>query len=400
MYERHTTTAETVYGKLGLSDDKQSIEVSESRREGGVTTDTSLGDTLKLVNQDTTNATKNFTATYDGASYTVTEALGGTKGTVNVNGVHGGATETVTLGTHTGFELGDGATALNFTDVTVTGTNGIATVTNGDATIGVTDSIINGTITGTAPFAMTTSGTSELNGAVTNATITNSGTLTTTAENISASTLTNNSTLNLSGALSDTILGTGTTKINTALTLNSGATINGALNMNNGTLTVSTDAITTHNIQSLSGNGNLEIDYDGTNIDKINLTSDTSTPAILTITQFNNTSGNFDEFEKQILTGANANTVLAISDEIIAQYTGTNNVDKQQTKDLTVPTINWNDKYGIEKWTETYTSSISVSGSSEGLSDSLKYSSVKTSESEHIFDPEADNLSLINQYKG
>ena len=76
-YNSHVDTM-NVFGKLGLATTtttNDSIGVSESRRVLDHTTDTSMGDTLKLVNNDTTNSTKNFTAAADGATYLVTDNL-------------------------------------------------------------------------------------------------------------------------------------------------------------------------------------------------------------------------------------------------------------------------------------------------------------------------------------
>ena len=417
-YQRTVTTAGTIYGTIGLAtttttDD--SIGVTQTRQEGGVTTHESMGDTLKLVNQDTTNPTKDFTAGAQGATYTVTENLGATKGTVYINGISGGNAETVNLNGKTGFELGAGSTALYFNNVTVGDTSTgktpenttIATVTNKNATIGLNNAIINGAITGNLSgedtFAITTSGTTRLNGVVTKANITNTGNLTTTAENIAASTMTNNSTLNLSGALGQTIYGAGgTTKVNGSLALNNGANIDGGLDINGGTLTVSSGAITSHNVGSLtdsgstSGNFAIDLKYENGVVtsDTINLGSDT-TPYTLKITSLNEIGGSTsrpENFTTQILTGTTGKTKLDIS-AIESQF---NSFETEQEEiELTSNTIAYNDNYGTYKWDKT--TELTVVGSTSDLYDTLKYTTTKDN---YRYDPKAENLSLINSYSG
>ena len=155
---------------------------------------------------------------------------------------------------------------MNFTNVTVTDSTKtaanttIATVSNGSATVGLNNATLDGGITGTTAFNMTTAGTSRINGNVTNANITNTGTLTAVAGMIGSSDLTNSGTVNLSGNLAKNIAGNGTTKVNQTLTLNNGAAVAGTLNLNNGTVTLSAGSTTSHNVGTLSGNGNLNID--------------------------------------------------------------------------------------------------------------------------------------------
>jgi hypothetical protein len=90
-----------------------------------------MGDTLKLVNNDTTNAVKTFTAAADGATYNAGDDLGVTNGTVSVNGIEGNLAETVNLNGHSGFELSTATSVLNFNNVTV----GDSTLTPATTTI-------------------------------------------------------------------------------------------------------------------------------------------------------------------------------------------------------------------------------------------------------------------------
>ena len=274
IYQRTIISDTEIYGQIALKTkvtENDSIGIT-TYTSGGEESTESMGDTLKLVNQDTTNATKDFTATTDGDSYTVTEDLGATKGTININGVSGGDAETINLDGHSGFQVGEDATALNFNNVTVGGASTIATITNGNATVGINNSIINGSIIGDTVFNMTTSGTSELNGTFTNAYITNTGNLTTNNSTIDSSVvnsgtinlvnsiingdITNNGTLNLNGtAIENAISSTnnaGIINVNSDWTIAN--TVSGnTININNSTLKVgsnyldNTDTINANN---------------------------------------------------------------------------------------------------------------------------------------------------------
>ncbi len=366
------------YGTIGLTtttttnDSIGYIQDHETTVQGDRVDDGPLGDTLKLVNQDTINTTKNFTANQQGATYNLSDDLGATNGTVNINGVSGGNAETLNLASHQGFQVGDDATALNFNDVTVNSSSAIATVTNGSATIGVTNSILNGTITGDTAFNMTTSGTSQLNGAVTNANITNTGNLTTTAANIADSSITNSSNLYLSGVLAKTIAGTGTTYVNSTLTLNSGAEVAGTLNANSGTITVSNGTITSHDIGAINGNGNLAIDMNlsSSSVDTFNLTNASS--GTLTLTSVNildpSTTSLADDFSVQVLNPATSSTLkLALSSAVQAAFNSTEYIIGTSGATTSTDTIEantaWNKVY------QEHTTTASTDYGKLGLSD-------------------------------
>lgn len=660
-----TIVEDNVYGKWGLattSTENDSIgfndfTIRETRYEN-------MGDTLYLVNKDTTNAVKDFTANADGETYNLGKDLTATQGTLNINGIAGNGVETLNLNGKTGFQLGNGAVALNFNDVTVGGNTVIATVSNKNAQIGLNNTILNGNInsilnTGES-YNLSLSGTTTVNGAVNSAnatlsgtesvlkfntntfanaelnaqagtinvqdgaynnyeigkltsndtvryaidmnlsknnqdtdsftvgdgssgiiyltlssvnvtedmdsdesaiiqvikadssgpelrydgsyilnqaqaemstdyvlakefglytkdttndsimvrgaqnvfrawanlqtdehkqftfesnindyeiadditlegnnnaeiinngtvinngtlkdftltnnnvftnnstdlsvfggsnsgtidgtgnltntgtftntgtisnSVSNSGIFTSKAENLGG-TINNTGTLNLSGVLAKEISGTGTTVVNSALTLNDGSKIDGTLNLNNGNIVISEDSITQTDIGALKGTGNfaLDIDYTGSAItyDTINILNDSTDAATIKITSLTENGTRPEDFTAQILIGANPDTKLDIS-EIKDLFDSTFDVNKVVSINLTTPTINWNADYGAEKWTEMYKSELTVTGSEENLSDTLKYETVKTGETEHIFDSKADNLAIINQYDG
>ena len=101
-----TIVEDNEYGKWGLATtitEHDSLGFNNTKlRETRYKT---MGDTLMLVNQDTTNPTKNFNAVNDGDTYNVTANLGTTNGTVNINGITGGSADTINLNGKTGFEL-------------------------------------------------------------------------------------------------------------------------------------------------------------------------------------------------------------------------------------------------------------------------------------------------------
>ena len=225
--------------------------------------DVSLGDTLKLVNQDTTNAIKSFTTDNATAIYVVAEDLGTTKGTLNIAGAtdENGNKSTIDLKANSGFVLDNSSTALNLEDIKLTGNDtALITATTSNAKIGIADSIINGNIQG-AGNSISFSGVSELNGNITNSTesanrITNSGTL--TANGSISGNVTNSGNLTVSNTGS--ISGNVTNNTNSTLTANGAITGNVT---NSGTLTANgtisgnvtnSGNLTVSNTGSISGN--------------------------------------------------------------------------------------------------------------------------------------------------
>ena len=268
-YQRHTTSSETVYGKLSLSDDRQAIVVRQSRTSGGTTTHKSLGDTLRLVNQDRTHEEKTFAAQQDGDSYALTDSLGETYGTLNVRGKAGGKTETIYLNKHKGFVLGSESVLLNLSNVKIAdiyAKDTVAiTVDSSLAQVHMNNVIMDSKITGYKRFSLTTTGDTVLNSSVRNANITNEGTLTTKGEHIVYSDIDNAGTLKLSGTLDRIIGGVGTTKVDERLGLKLWSGIEGTLDLNYGTVDISENQITVHEVGRLTGYGTLNIDLDLTN---------------------------------------------------------------------------------------------------------------------------------------
>ena len=426
------TEAVSIIASSGTLLDTLKYELNKS---WGAKTYTSNAENLALINQYTgtgsDNRSMNFAGIFDSpnaGTYTMqaSTSLGTTSaGTLTLNGeVSGSNITTVDLNNNAGFVLNN-ATDLVLINTNLTGASGdLITATNDDASVTLNNSVTDGNIvkTGTNKMDVTTTGNTTLGGNSTNVNVINNGTLTnngtitgtitnnsvmtTTADNISGATITNNNTLNLSGNLAQAVTGAGTTNVNSALTLNSGAGVAGTLDMNNGTVTVSSGDTTNHNIGTISGTGNVKLDYNTTtgNIDTLTIGTPDATGATINVTQLDigtTAIADLADFEKQVLIGADANTRLDVS-SIADDFRKTSTVDQTDTTTLTNPTINWNDKYGVEKWSDIYTSELSVTSSTPGagLADTIKYATTKTGETAHVFDPEYDNLALINKYSG
>ena len=162
---------------IAIKDEYTVWDADDQRIETGI-----LGDTLALWNQLNTNEVKQFTfdsaATYKvGENYSTVTGVGETKGTnVSILGVTDGANKsTIDLNGKTGFELAN-ATEFTLDNVKLTGNEtALVNVSNAGAKININDSYIDGNITGSAKYtvdineASTSTGTSTLNGTLTNA---------------------------------------------------------------------------------------------------------------------------------------------------------------------------------------------------------------------------------------
>ena len=389
---------------------------------GGSTTSGPISQNIINITGGKLIATNGIT-TSNGITNSIANGLELQSGTINSNISGSGSTSINSTGS---VSLTDGKTISQAVNL-IAGTfnTNASGITGG---VNLSSGILNLT-GGTLSSDVTGSGTTTINGivsvsggSISNDVSVNNGSLTATTEQLNGN-ITNNSILSLSGNLTKAIAGeTGTTKVNSTLTMENGSSIAGnvdtngekltlngnssigkTLNLNNGEITISTGTTTNHNIGALEGTGNfnLDIDYSGSSIvsDTITLTNDTSNAATVAIKSLTEIGTRPTDFTKQILIGANGHTIINI-DAIKSQFDMTGDVvDKQQAIGLDTNTINWNDTYGVEKWTETYDRELNVVGSSAGLSDSIKYTSTKTGESAHTY-AKAENLAIMNQYDG
>ena len=382
---KNTAATKGIVNLSGITQNNENITANKINNTGDTFVNKS-GAVLTGDISNTGNMTANASDLHDTDSSILNNGILTLKGGANTNAI------TASVATST----------VNFENVT---SNNAAVAAydiknTGDTVLSNTGNLQSTTFTNDGKFTNTGLGKITATDIVNNT----NGTLTSTAQNLNGA-VNNLGTLNLSGTLENkTISGTGTTYVNSALRLNSGANIDGTLDGNNGNITISSGSITNHNIGALEGVGNYTLDIlyssNGVSVDTITLANDTADNATIKITGLNEGgTPRPNNFTAQVLIGANENTRLDIS-AIKQQFDNVFTDDKERIVDLETPTINWDDNYGTEKWKETYKQELSVTGSSAGLYDTLKYATTFVSETTHIFDPKSDNLHIINIYAG
>ena len=290
-----------------------------------MTVDESLGDTLRLVNQNNLILSKDFSSRFDGDIYRVTENLGNTKMTLNVKGIAGGEVETLDLNGKQGFILDRESVALNLRDVRFVdnlSSNKIGiNVKYNRSRVWLTNVILDMKIKGDSLFTLTTDGETRFNQTVENARIMNNGTLLSGLDKLITSEVTNNGTFITSGSLNQYIAGNGTMYLNGSLKMGTDAGIEGTLSMNNQEITVSSGSITSHTIGKMTGYGllNIDINLSGELADKI-ITSKTSDGQI-TLSSVNILDSTTREINKdmnlQVLKGG---VVMTLSDEVRTMF--------------------------------------------------------------------------------
>lgn len=216
----------------------------------------------------------------------------------------------------------------------------------------------------------------------------NSGEVIANASNLTG-TISNSGTLNLSGILNKTISGNGTTKVDGILNLIPSITIDGVLDLNNGTISTSDSSYSKYDITTINGTGNATIDVDWANL-KADSFNSTSGDGVLNLTLNQTATENiWDTKTIQITNGG-----VGIS---LNATTGVKEKEILGSDDLRANT-NWSDKFGAWKRTDTYsekTSSIKSSGSL--VNDSIQYEVIKTNEGVKYYTTDGDTLALIVQ---
>ena len=379
------------------------------------------------------------------ANYKVSNSLGSIYKNLNIVG----ATKTDSLGERilseldldgkTSFVVNSGST-LNISDIKLKGNETVITNNNGNLNF-TNNNIIDGKVTGTTAtntgvlginasnldVALTNNRTlnlgegnieKEINGtgstnildAVTNNAVisqnvnvngsgkltvnANIGNLTNNGEVISSTsnltgTINNSGTLNLSGTLDKTISGNGTTKVNETLNLSQSATIDGILDLNNGTISTSDSSYSKYNITTINGTGNASIDVDWAN-SKADSFNSTSGNGVLNL-KLNETSTEniWDTKTIQITNGG-----VGIS---LDTKTGVKEKEVLGSDELRANT-NWSDKVGSWKRTDTYSEKTSAIKSNGSLvNDTIQYEVTKTNEGTKTYTTDGDTLALIVQ---
>ena len=379
------------------------------------------------------------------ANYKVSGSLGSIYKILNIVG----ATKTDSLGERilseldldgkTSFVVNSGST-LNISDIKLKGNETVITNNNGNLNF-TNNNIINGKVTGTTATntgvlginasnldvaltnnrtlnlgegnikkEITGSGSTNILDAVTNNAVisqnvnvdstgkltvnANIGNLLNNGEVISSTsnltgTINNSGTLNLSGALDKTISGNGTTKVNGTLNLSQSATIDGILDLNNGTISTSDSSYSKYNITTINGTGNATIDVDWAN-SKADSFNSTSGNGVLNL-KLNETSTEniWDTKTIQITNGG-----VGIS---LDTKTGVKEKEVHGSDDLKANT-NWSDKVGSWKRTDTYSEKTSAIKSNGSLvNDTIQYEVTKTNEGTKTYTTDGDTLALIVQ---
>lgn len=216
----------------------------------------------------------------------------------------------------------------------------------------------------------------------------NTGEVIANASNLTG-TISNSGTLNLSGILNKTISGNGTTKVNGILNLSPSATIDGVLDLNNGTISTSDSSYSKYDITTINGTGNATIDVDWAN-SKADSFNSTSGNGVLNLTLNQTATENiWDTKTIQITNGG-----VGIS---LNATTGVKEKEILGSDDLRANT-NWSDKFGAWKRTDTYSEKTSAIKSSGSLvNDSIQYEVIKTNEGVKYYTTDGDTLALIVQ---
>ena len=216
----------------------------------------------------------------------------------------------------------------------------------------------------------------------------NTGEVIANASNLTG-TISNSGTLNLSGTLDKNISGNGTTKANGILNLSPSATIDGILDMNNGTISTSDSSYSKYDITTINGTGNATIDVDWAN-SKADSFNSTSGDGVLNLTLNQTATENiWDTKTIQITNGG-----VGIS---LNATTGVKEKEILGSDELRANT-NWSDKVGSWKRTDTYSEKTSAVKSSGSLvNDSIQYEVIKTNEGAKTYTTDGDTLALIVQ---
>ena len=216
----------------------------------------------------------------------------------------------------------------------------------------------------------------------------NTGEVIANASNLTG-TISNSGTLNLSGTLDKNISGNGTTKVNGILNLSPSATIDGILDMNNGTISTSDSSYSKYDITTINGTGNATIDVDWAN-SKADSFNSTSGDGVLNLTLNQTSTENiWDTKTIQITNGG-----VGIS---LNATTGVKEKEILGSDELRANT-NWSDKVGSWKRTDTYSEKTSAVKSNGSLvNDTIQYEVIKTNEGAKTYTTDGDTLALIVQ---
>ncbi len=218
--------------------------------------------------------------------------------------------------------------------------------------------------------------------------LTNRGEVSSNANNLTG-TVNNSGILNLSGALDKAILGNGTTKVNGILNLAPSAIIDGVLDLNNGTISTSDLSYSKYDIKTIDGVGNATIDVDWSN-SKADTFNSTSGRGVLNLTL--NQTGTENIWDTKTIRITNGGVGIFLD-----TITGEKEKEILGSDDLRA-NVDWSDKFGAWKRTDTYSETTSAIKSNGSLvNDTIQYEVKKTNEGIKTYITDSDTLALIIQ---
>ena len=366
-----------LYGSLTLgttSTKNDSIEVNkgETQWDSDRTETGLLGDTLALWNQLETDQNKEFN--FDKAeTYTLTSDLGNTNGSnLSINGVSDGDNKsTVDLNNHSGFVL-DEASNVSLDNVKLTGSSGsLINVTNAGASVTLSDTYIDGDISGTQSYDVVINGddVTTLNGNLANAnTSLNGGSLKFNADTFKAET--------------------------------------NKLTANAGNINLNDNAMTTYNISELESNSQVNYSIDINFADKTSdkIAAGEGSKGTVTLSGLN-ILGNIDadtideNYKIQILDTPTSDLQLALSDALKDELAKTEYLVKTEfhSENAEIKVVNnWADKYYQTDYT-TYTYGKLGLATTDTENDSIGINITRTESTPAQGDSMGDTLALVNQ---
>ena len=237
------------------------------------------------------------------------------------------------------------------------------------------------------------SGANVVNSAKINQEVRVSGELTSTAENLGGA-ITNNGTLNLSGALGKAVSGAGETNIDGTLELKENGAVDGTLDMNGGRIVISDGSITSHNINDIIGEATMAMDLDlsdSTIASGDRIVVNSNGVGSLTLDKLNLT-GEMREFEYKVLEGTDDNFELKVADGLASQYHKEHSEKEIESYTINTDT-NWRDVYDVTEKVTTTSQDLGVKDKN-----TLQYKTSVNTSTEVSRDE--DTLMLVNQYDG
>lgn len=350
-YKKTIVTDDIIYGKLDLTTTtttNDSIGVVETNHEESTTTTESMGDTLVLV-AGADIGDRSFETSDASSSYKLSADIDNVAaGKLDISGATSkNQKSTIDMNEKQGFTLAND-TDLTFSDVSISNAkdNTLVTVSNKDATVNIDNANITGNISGSEEYAMSITGTTNIDG-------------------------------NISKA--------NATATNATLTFGTETFAESKLTTNGGNMLLSNNQTEDYEIGTLNANSNTNWDID---VDLKNTKADTITSSnsegVVYINKINNISTSDEETTIQILKNneSNNNLQLALNSNNIKVVEDVKNIGNE-----VYHSKNYTQEAGISLAT-TDTKNDSIRINKEGIYDALVLINNKetTEDRSYIFD--------------